>query len=971
MATTTSTTFAVTAATEAFDCDEAFRRAHRLLEDRDLDIYGSKKTLAQRRDNAAEPTTPTQQTTTLRRYGFIVPDAARRQHVRGVNKRAFALWPTRDAVASHETAPLVCEVQFKTPPSELYIYALTLRTSHFNGRTYYFDAAHTREARPFTRDMLGVLLRDVFYVEPSRFTIFTACDDDDARRLFTLLEFEAFARAELPRDEAVRVRTDATSRCFFLDAELRTLGTYFRGQARALERLRWSDVASLHWRLHHEPYKLCFRRKLPTCVNEGYDNESLDPLLLEDARAAHRAFHASSPIDVTFELAVYAFEHLQTMLEEQQHGYAEHDEIESAMANHYASLQSRGGGGGATRAEVFTAATRLLVDELKLVVRLAPHDDATRRLAPRWQLCWVHEAEVAMVDALRMIARRRGTSVNARLGSADEAVASLGLCSEQAEAWRSITRGVLTVVDGQGGSGKSELLRKLCARVPAEWFYCTAPTSVACANLARDVANRAQNMHKLVHSHAALLERDGTHVCESEPPAARLAHPVRVSDIGIACRRCHFEEIRILFMDEFFLAAGNISGPLWLMIAACAPHLEKIVVVGDHRQLPPISWGYLGLEMFETLRPSTALVSFQHNHRTACDTLVHNNRMTHAEMPSQLIFDNVSTFHVRIGATSYERDEQLQQVAAKVVETLVRHAIGEYECLIVTRTNDFRIALCHAVTRHYMSLERRSLDGTLFSKTLYVNRKYVFTANRFEMGIVAKQLLVLEAIEDVMFATKPTLLETSEFLRTSPLYDLERDVRSMLPVDAAGVSSRNAPHVDIAYQTSTHARLADERVRFLVFRDLNEFARRKSTATTTTAHDDKTFVRIPADPKLTALLRDAGCVTVYGAQSSQVPKLIYVLPFFSRFDTTPCVYTAGSRAQRCTFYVCNLPDLARAIQNPEPRRRASFAPLLRAALPEIFPDFAERTRVVEVDTDDDFCDDDVVALESSPKRRRT
>lgn len=964
--------------------DTLYARAQALINDADLDIYGSKATLAKRREKAQESDDTTSKAKwrpeTTDYFGYVVNNATRPRHVRDTGQvRQFVLWKSRASV--HDEAldaldgppdcvyDLMVDVKFNSAPSSLFIYSIKLRTWSYNSRTYYFAHSYTREARVFMRHVFANMLMDVFYLSPPQVAAFNAMAP---AQVLTLSDMESFVKQNIAPDDQAALRSNLDTKCFFLSPQIRLLETSFRGQQRAIELLKWTSILSLEWRLRNEPYRLCFRRTLPKPVNVGFENEQLEPLLLEDARAASEwAALAPNPM---MELAVKGFETLVSALEEQKHGYLEESEVLTAMSGHAHEIMKKAKASDVTA--LIERAKRFLMDDMRIVALIDQPPDAPANLAKRWQLKWVNEAEQAVVESLSILAQRNttSTSVSDAMG---ELTRSDGACSEQIRAWNALKRYPFLLIDGQGGSGKSEFIRKLCARLPKDWYYCTAATSAACANLSGGVQHRAQNFHKLLHCHATecIDPATGLHVvvsdedAMSQPPLKEDATalerfdyelnrlPLRMSSIRLAFKRCIAEQWRVFVIDEFGLVHPSVLGPLLLMLVACAPWLEKLLMVGDNRQMPPIGWGHLSRELSTAFGSTCYRMSFWHNHRAGADDLVHNNKMTHAMRPEELRFGK-QALHVPLNLGNYAFEDKLSGVISVVKTLLARYKPSEYESLFVTRTNEYRHAICQAVTAHYLGLEKRRVE-TGGDRTLYTGRKYVFERNQFDLGVVAKKLYVLEGIEDVLFDSTATITGSSEYLKTSPLYPMQY-VREQLPQNPQPAGTGR--NVDVVYQTSTKERLEDGRVRFLVMRDLTEYARRNSAAKGVVFSENieyPTFVRVPADPKLMSTVVNASCVTVYGAQSGQIPKLFYVLPYYSQYETTPCVYTAGSRTQQQAYYVCDRRDLNRAILNPEPTRRASMVHALRALVLKL-DERAYEYEAPEDDLSDDDDDDDEV-----------
>jgi len=213
------------------------------------------------------------------------------------------------------------------------------------------------------------------------------------------------------------------------------------------------------------------------------------------------------------------------------------------------------------------------------------------------------------------------------------------LAREQIEALERVQKLPIVQISGAGGVGKSELISQICAQYPPEQVMLTSFTGQVASELARRTGRPARTIHSLLFLHARYLkarfrtrafsraraakrEADGApdprnltleqmrsvsdarelreyveHHCASQPP---FASP--------------FQHVRVLIIDEISLVAFLLFCRLFE--AAHAPEqgrfLEKLVLVGDLNQLPPIGFGSIQSDMAHGLPHSVAQLVINH-----------------------------------------------------------------------------------------------------------------------------------------------------------------------------------------------------------------------------------------------------------------------------------------------------------------------------------------------------------------------
>lgn len=967
------------------------QRIKRLLEDPDLDVYGSYASASFRKQQPREADATTN---LVQLEGFIPVDPERARHVRDTAEtRRFRVHTVGGggggAGVGNSMGSSVFEADIQgrqaSPPSSLFSYKMQVRETgrrSLDGTIFYFMHSYTRRALAFTRDVLAAMLLDYFYLAPNTNELWARSAHTQT---FTLYDVERVLDQIKDKtttgesSERQKLRTNLDLRAFFLDKQLHDLSVCF--DVRSLEACTWPEISSLHWRLLNTPHRLCLRRFLvqpPDDPRLGL--ERLVPLTLDEADAEARKRHCAVADEMR--LALRAYEFMLQDCEQQKNSWTPTVDVRSHVRNHYASLKPN------RELKDFEAfyerVLALLLDDLKVAVRYEGEQGGGL------QLRWVYESEAAFCEALQTLASRRGHSVS----DAMTATPPQEACSEQQEAWQSLRRYPFMMVDGIGGSGKSALASMIAQRLPPHWLGCTAATAAACTNMSDSVHGRAWHMHRLLHAHSRVCDPlTGEHLVSETTTttagAAASKEPggkngkgepaLKMCDVlNVPYRLCQFHDWRLLVLDEGGMAHPSAFGVVLLLIVTCAPQLERILFIGDHRQLPPIRWGFMWREMMAALRRTPLLLAFEHNHRVRgsnASELVENCYFFHREQAQDFRFSDKSTFMHRIRPQPFEMStpEKAEQTRHDITQVLERFELDHYRHQVVTHMNMYVEWLSEGIEAFYLRREKRHYDVVTNWSTLHTGCKYMIKKNMPEWRVTNNEKLMLHKIVDVAFQGMQDITSRHWFLSVSPdAYDMSyvRDQQApaasaagamtttsasaattTTSAAAAGGSSlaggasslsttANSRYYDVVERTNTHARLEAGRLRFLVFCTLVDHLKyldAKATTTTTTTPHERTFITIPAEPRFMRLIQKAGCTTVYGAQSGQSHTVVYYLPFFSKHEYRESGYTAISRPMERDIVCCvRREDFDRVMKNPAPSRRVSIEaylkPVVAAAL---------------------------------------
>jgi len=211
--------------------------------------------------------------------------------------------------------------------------------------------------------------------------------------------------------------------------------------------------------------------------------------------------------------------------------------------------------------------------------------------------------------------------------------------AEQIAALESAQREPLVQISGAGGVGKSELIAQICEQYPEDQVMLVAFTGQVASELARRTGRRARTIHSVLFHHVRYLKarnrarafaraRAAKREADGAPdPRAMTAAQVRDATDARDLReyvehRCGalppfaspFEHVRVLIVDEISLVEFMLF--CRLLDAAHSPgagrYLEKVVLVGDLNQLPPIGFGSIQSDLAHGAPHSVAQLVVNH-----------------------------------------------------------------------------------------------------------------------------------------------------------------------------------------------------------------------------------------------------------------------------------------------------------------------------------------------------------------------
>jgi exodeoxyribonuclease V alpha subunit len=219
-----------------------------------------------------------------------------------------------------------------------------------------------------------------------------------------------------------------------------------------------------------------------------------------------------------------------------------------------------------------------------------------------------HRTETELAQALlRLMETRREVPEGAEQSAIAEAEASLAieLAPEQRLALRAVLRNKLVVVTGGPGTGKTTVVRSICACLQAlgERIALAAPTGRAAKRLAEATGVRASTVHRLLAYSPRTLdfERNAENPIEADA----------------------------VIVDE----SSMLDAALALALASAVPTHARLVLVGDVDQLPPVGPGAVLQHIIESERAEVVRLTeiFRQKRQSLIVTNAH--RILHGEVP--------------------------------------------------------------------------------------------------------------------------------------------------------------------------------------------------------------------------------------------------------------------------------------------------------------------------------------------------
>ncbi len=523
------------------------------------------------------------------------------------------------------------------------------------------------------------------------------------------------------------------------------------------------------------------------------------------------------------------------------------------------------------------------------------------------------------------------------------------LCSEQQNMVECFPHTPILGVSGPAGAGKSLSLTKILAKVGAiDWKMMLEFVTYQANNAASAAETNtpfARTAHRLLASHANKCHdsplykkknaRQGSPDHDDDdgrgrgrggrgrgsgsggrgrgrdkgPQQTQLARfmtelekPQEESEIEYV--NCPLEEVKLLVIDEIGLFYEELFAPLLHILTTCGK-LSQIVVCGDHRQLVQIQPGQLQKDLFYGFE--RWLLKYEHCHRFDDAVAVlfrHNAMMIDAMRPDLVVW--VPGYFER---TYTSTGRHISMYENKLLEGELEREFGRIgfgdteRCMGVTRTHEHKDVMLRAMERVHF--------GDVKPNVLRVGQKVFSKVTDYDADITARQVLVLEAIEDCALPPKMPLkwLEAKVFRFLKPVF-----------VDALTTE---------AHKPRGHARRLKCRVVF-----------------------SNKIVYLPYDGKFVNNVQRAGAVTTRSCQGTQGEHVfVLLLAYWDVADVKEGLYVVATRQKKRFTIFCTQESFYKWCTNPSPRRNSTLGSKLRALSDKfvaVFPFPAMPQRLVDL-----------------------
>ncbi len=278
------------------------------------------------------------------------------------------------------------------------------------------------------------------------------------------------------------------------------------------------------------------------------------------------------------------------------------------------------------------------------------------------------KAEENVVRSLEEI-MKAGKNVQYKVDLKDERFSKIQMDADQMKAAKSILENHITIVSGRGGTGKTQVVSDVLGAIQdtfegasskhnsddeagdvedvkeeeiREIVYC-APTGKAANVISRRVGSKAYTIHQIIRSYEISEKKD---------------------------TQFKFSPVRILAVDE----CSMVSPELFQWLLNCllkSSKLEKIVLLGDHMQLPSVDPGNMLEDLHKALHHQGMVITLMTNHRSEGQTIFNNaTKISNQELPS---FDVDESFILveppnQKNAETTVRDEEEDDSEPKLIE---------------------------------------------------------------------------------------------------------------------------------------------------------------------------------------------------------------------------------------------------------------------------------------------------------------
>ncbi len=537
----------------------------------------------------------------------------------------------------------------------------------------------------------------------------------------------------------------------------------------------------------------------------------------------------------------------------------------------------------------------------------------------------IHMCERIILSGLRVVLARFIVEPPARK-PADEVVdypmrPTHPLCSEQKLSVAQSLERPFTAISGPAGAGKSAGLSEFLAHVGAiDWASQVVMATYQGNNAATAVDTNtpfAKTAHRILAKHANKCKkspvngrsnqkrkttegpergrgrgrggrgrgRDAQMTMSQFVDVLERADP---DDEDEAFVDCPLENVRVLVIDEIGLFYEELFAPLLHVLTTCGK-LSQIVVCGDHRQMVQIQPGQLQQDLLYGFADWT--IKYEHQHRFDDEAAVifrHNSMKIHAGLPGAVEFRD-GIFERFEPKEFFYPPSKMKDLEGELVDLFRKIGFNDGErCMAVTRTHELK------------DLIMRALEivqyGNIVPYALRVGQKVMSRRTNLKAEITAKQVLLLERIEDCELPRGRTIKSLEEY-----------EYRFLTP----GFTNAR----------STNDKKVHRMVRRLRCRVVN------STR----------IVYLPYDGQYAGRVMRAGAVTERTCQGTQADHIFILKPtFWKEADVKECCYVVCTRQRKRVSMFCRREVFNQWVRNPAPPRNS----LLGSKVRELYNEFA-------------------------------
>lgn len=528
---------------------------------------------------------------------------------------------------------------------------------------------------------------------------------------------------------------------------------------------------------------------------------------------------------------------------------------------------------------------------------------------------------------------------------------SYPMCSEQLRMLEWCMRLWIVNISGPGGSGKTDSLCRYLARVPEQNLLFVTHQANNAATARERVTKKAYTAHKLLHTHCRVCDktpcteanfrrrrngrRNDAYSTHSAKQSEQCEEATNESGelkrvIGIWFNKCIFEEVRVLVIDEISLFYDHLFAGLVYALVHCGK-LCQIIICGDFSQQTQIQPGQLQKDLAKAFAEYTLAFEHCHRHEKGSASILWNNAKAIRDMrPDDVYHDGETSLRIPFPKGLQFRDQDMLNFLRTTFKT---YGIDDDEhSIVVARTRKLRDQANKII---------QELCHNSDSPGLVVGQKIMYLSTNYDLGLTAKEILVLERIEDCQLPRNSSVrtLKCKQYKLLSVLRNDARDTyRHRKP--------RNMARRLVCRVAGKDANA--ENMRIIPYNDLHR-----------------------------SLIRKASAITERGIQGSEMRIVCVLKPFFWIIaDVNPACYVASSRPKSQILWVCDESTMRQWILNPNPVRRSVMGTKIRKMYEKYrarYPSVADTPEIKALQEEEGDCYNpkfDKEEFERSRKRKR-